>query len=149
MSLSKYIFFFYYCLLSFALTAQEISTENLILHFNFDNNQLNDESPKGHGFINHNLEFGEGINDSGLLLNGTDAFLEIPHSDKLEVKETITTSFWYLHETQETSAFYSLVEQSADEFGGHSRHGTWIFDCLLYTSPSPRDATLSRMPSSA
>ena len=24
-----------------------------------------------------------------------------------------------------------------------------ITDCLLYTSPSPRDATLSRMPSSA
>ena len=28
-----------------------------------------------------------------------------------------------------------------DAFGGYS--------CLLYTSPSPRDATLSRMPSSA
>ena len=26
---------------------------------------------------------------------------------------------------------------------------TWIGHCLLYTSPSPRDATLSRMPSSA
>ena len=26
---------------------------------------------------------------------------------------------------------------------------TVFFDCLLYTSPSPRDATLSRMPSSA
>ena len=25
----------------------------------------------------------------------------------------------------------------------------WVKDCLLYTSPSPRDATLSRMPSSA
>ena len=25
----------------------------------------------------------------------------------------------------------------------------WFIDCLLYTSPSPRDATLSRMPSSA
>ena len=24
-----------------------------------------------------------------------------------------------------------------------------VVDCLLYTSPSPRDATLSRMPSSA
>ena len=24
-----------------------------------------------------------------------------------------------------------------------------LVDCLLYTSPSPRDATLSRMPSSA
>ena len=26
---------------------------------------------------------------------------------------------------------------------------TFIISCLLYTSPSPRDATLSRMPSSA
>ena len=25
----------------------------------------------------------------------------------------------------------------------------WLVSCLLYTSPSPRDATLSRMPSSA
>ena len=31
--------------------------------------------------------------------------------------------------------------------GFHSLGYTW--DCLLYTSPSPRDATLSRMPSSA
>ena len=29
---------------------------------------------------------------------------------------------------------------------GITKHAT---DCLLYTSPSPRDATLSRMPSSA
>ena len=28
-------------------------------------------------------------------------------------------------------------------------HGRYICNCLLYTSPSPRDATLSRMPSSA
>ena len=27
--------------------------------------------------------------------------------------------------------------------------GGWFMACLLYTSPSPRDATLSRMPSSA
>ena len=26
---------------------------------------------------------------------------------------------------------------------------TWLRDCLLYTSPSPRDRTRSRMPSSA
>ena len=30
---------------------------------------------------------------------------------------------------------------------GHA--GAYDHDCLLYTSPSPRDATLSRMPSSA
>ena len=42
-----------------------------------------------------------------------------------------------------------------DDFGNpdHSAapelKGTRIEGCLLYTSPSPRDATLSRMPSSA
>ena len=30
---------------------------------------------------------------------------------------------------------------------GYVKHG--LYTCLLYTSPSPRDATLSRMPSSA
>ena len=30
-----------------------------------------------------------------------------------------------------------------------ARRGTRAGSCLLYTSPSPRDATLSRMPSSA
>ena len=38
-------------------------------------------------------------------------------------------------------------------FLGHVRYGTFgknsVESCLLYTSPSPRDATLSRMPSSA
>ena len=50
-----------------------------------------------------------------------------------------------------------------DTYGGYARHGGGAFSgkdptkvdrsaayaCLLYTSPSPRDATLSRMPSSA
>ena len=33
--------------------------------------------------------------------------------------------------------------------GGSARVGMLTSACLLYTSPSPRDATLSRMPSSA
>ena len=32
---------------------------------------------------------------------------------------------------------------------GGSREGSTIKGCLLYTSPSPRDGLLSRMPSSA
>ena len=31
----------------------------------------------------------------------------------------------------------------------HDKSSLWYGNCLLYTSPSPRDATLSRMPSSA
>ena len=33
--------------------------------------------------------------------------------------------------------------------GERSGYGILHYTCLLYTSPSPRDATLSRMPSSA
>ena len=29
------------------------------------------------------------------------------------------------------------------------RHRIWLLGCLLYTSPSPRDLSTSRMPSSA
>ena len=43
--------------------------------------------------------------------------------------------------------------EKADNFGFNAKAGFGyeIYDnaCLLYTSPSPRDATLSRMPSSA
>ena len=31
----------------------------------------------------------------------------------------------------------------------YDEQGNYKYPCLLYTSPSPRDATLSRMPSSA
>ena len=38
---------------------------------------------------------------------------------------------------------YDLQERGFTRSGGH------IKDCLLYTSPSPRDSCASRMPSSA
>ena len=40
--------------------------------------------------------------------------------------------------TDNISPLYNPLEETARKF-----------NCLLYTSPSPRDATLSRMPSSA
>ena len=48
--------------------------------------------------------------------------------------------------TKQGCRVYSSVEEIPKTIGGL---GTTILSCLLYTSPSPRDATLSRMPSSA
>ena len=48
-----------------------------------------------------------------------------------------------------------LTQAASELEGGESAQGRQLYDaalywsCLLYTSPSPRDATLSRMPSSA
>ena len=46
---------------------------------------------------------------------------------------------------KQTPLYQHYVDASAKivEFGG------WAMPCLLYTSPSPRDGLLSRMPSSA
>ena len=41
------------------------------------------------------------------------------------------------------------VQQPTEEQLKQLRIGANLYDCLLYTSPSPRDRTRSRMPSSA
>ena len=44
----------------------------------------------------------------------------------------------------------SLKKQSSSEGGWENfKYGAYLYICLLYTSPSPRDGLLSRMPSSA
>ena len=42
-----------------------------------------------------------------------------------------------------------VVDEVVDEATDGGEESEEAMDCLLYTSPSPRDATLSRMPSSA
>ena len=46
-----------------------------------------------------------------------------------------------------TGIISGTPDADASQGGDPSNPGTYV--CLLYTSPSPRDATLSRMPSSA
>ena len=52
----------------------------------------------------------------------------------------------YVVEISTSSNFGSIAMSSGDL---SSNHLALSVNCLLYTSPSPRDATLSRMPSSA
>ena len=40
-------------------------------------------------------------------------------------------------------------KETDPELGEEQVLSMWVADCLLYTSPSPRDRTRSRMPSSA
>ena len=44
---------------------------------------------------------------------------------------------------------YNKADWSLGVLGDENRFSVENYTCLLYTSPSPRDATLSRMPSSA
>ena len=46
-------------------------------------------------------------------------------------------------------ATMSVPMELIKEAEGLGYDSVWTADCLLYTSPSPRDGLLSRMPSSA
>ena len=54
-------------------------------------------------------------------------------------------------ETSEIVSISSRTAEKAKQAAQSHNIDRWYgsYDCLLYTSPSPRDATLSRMPSSA
>ena len=55
------------------------------------------------------------------------------------------------HLMEQPTLFYAVVIALAiiGEGSGLNLYLAWCYVCLLYTSPSPRDRTRSRMPSSA
>ena len=70
-----------------------------------------------------------------------------------QVRELVEQRGWKLTPVQE-AATADLVEGEnrilvAPTGSGKTEAAVLPIACLLYTSPSPRDATLSRMPSSA
>ena len=70
-----------------------------------------------------------------LLIHGDDD-RNVPFSETVDIVEALRKQEVHLEQ---------LI--FPDEVHGFLLHKNWF--CLLYTSPSPRDATLSRMPSSA
>ena len=58
------------------------------------------------------------------------------------VELTISTGSGYRPQTSTLPSNYTVLSNS------RTAHGN-LYDCLLYTSPSPRDLSTSRMPSSS
>ena len=75
-----------------------------------------------------------------ITVNGLKDKLTILASAEMEGRETATPG-------QKRAAAY--IESEFKRMGLQPGNGDSYQHCLLYTSPSPRDATLSRMPSSA
>ena len=67
-----------------------------------------------------------------------------------EMEEWLHDDFMYIKETVLMDR-EEHVQKMEKEFGSKQaiNQHELLYDCLLYTSPSPRDRTRSRMPSSA
>ena len=66
--------------------------------------------------------------------------------EKGNVDQKLTT---WLHRFIRSCQFEDLLRFARFVTGTHSVFPDQVISCLLYTSPSPRDGLLSRMPSSA
>ena len=90
--------------------------------------------------------------------NERDLGVEVVHGCFAEGDDSILRVFLLLgapvaEATRLLTSFFGLlikcVCKDVHVRHGYGTHVTYVITCLLYTSPSPRDATLSRMPSSA
>ena len=74
------------------------------------------------------------------------------HSDKEFATRAVWSGTQNVEGAAVTPIFLSSTYQLTDEayagWAAGAQH-TALYSCLLYTSPSPRDGLLSRMPSSA
>ena len=70
---------------------------------------------------------------------------EVDDAISLEIQEGDIKNLW-IHISNPCRLF---LQDSNIDLDARRRNSSLYLTCLLYTSPSPRDATLSRMPSSA
>ena len=79
---------------------------------------------------------------SPLMMDAVEVYLSIKGKDDRTFIRTARRNGEYVSKVLGNRPITSYLSSKAAQFRD------WCF-CLLYTSPSPRDATLSRMPSSA
>ena len=78
--------------------------------------------------------------DSTIVVEGNHYFpAEAINREYFQPSNTHTTCPW-----KGQASYYNIVVD-----GRENKDAAWYYPCLLYTSPSPRDLSTSRMPSSA
>ena len=85
-------------------------------------------------------------NVTSVTILGTVYKIACPPEESEAVEQAAVFLNGKLEELRESS---NLDENKAAIITALNISNEYLKDCLLYTSPSPRDATLSRMPSSA
>ena len=78
---------------------------------------------------------------------------EVQHELRIDTYSNMQNLEMAFFEHSSSGNLMSIVNDDVNQLERFLDHGMndilQILTCLLYTSPSPRDATLSRMPSSA
>ena len=83
-----------------------------------------------------------------LLLLSSPSFAKNLNETLQNIESEWATIYYNTPKQKQESAYYRLLDKTINLSKQHPKNAEPII-CLLYTSPSPRDRTRSRMPSSA
>ena len=84
-------------------------------------------------------------NDYSVKREGNDELIDVaPERDLREPQPTISVNYRVIKNNGENE-----LKDSNQKINKSQYDDDWYNNCLLYTSPSPRDSVVSRMPSSA
>lgn len=105
-----------------------IIPNDFVIGFNF-NNDVTDLSSNNHIGKLQNLSYALGrkgnTNASAVFSSNLKSYIEIPHSKAISLGKEMTLSIWFYYQKQDNNDFYTIIEKSNPNDGGHSRYGMW------------------------
>ena len=82
-------------------------------------------------------------NPAGALqLDGIDDFVKVEDAKSIDLTFEMSIAVWFYHQTQASETYYTIVEKSDPERGGHSRYGMWLIRDLVELCVQPANLNL-------
>jgi hypothetical protein len=122
-------------------TPDTIVPEGLVAFFDFSGNAQDRSGWQNHGSV-LGAQLAPGLEarpDEAYAFDGQSAYIEIPDSKSLDLTFRMSISIWLYYVPQAEATFYTLLEKSDPERGGHSRWGMWLINDLAEFCIQPAD----------
>lgn len=128
--------------------AQEIVTDGLISFWTLDRSSIvgkavRDALGNNDGTIEGDPKIVDGKINEALSFDGEDDYVEIEHSESLNLKEAITIEFWFLLKGDSTNNEYPRVVSKGQSTTTNGAYGVWVKDTRGPTDIGLRSPTLS------
>ncbi len=104
---------------------------DFVLYYDFNNN-IEDKSSWANNSNDFNITYGLDKNNNenyaGVFSSTTNNYIKVPHSNSISLDKEMTISVWFYYTEQTNTSFFTLIEKSNPDDGGHSRYGMWIYN---------------------
>ncbi len=105
--------------------------EDYVLRIDFDNSVV-DKSENNNSTEPINLMYTvdrfDDENEAGVFSAESKSNIKVSHSNAISLDKEMTIAFWFYYQEQQDNSFFTLVEKTNPDAGGHSRYGMWVYN---------------------